>query len=522
MVLYKYSKKVIYMIQLLSVADMRESDKSTIENGTPSKELMYRAGEAIFQCVKDLMPPFAIVCGNGNNAGDGYVLATLLKKANIDCQIFRITDRFSDDGLYYYNQCIELGVKDKMVGFDEFRSTISSYPTIIDCIFGTGFHGEVKEPEKSIIQALNASGSYVVSIDINSGLNGDNGYCPSENESTKNCVYSDLTIAIGNIMPGNILSDAKDVCKNLIVSDIGIAPVSNCQTIYLSEKNDFSEVFKKRAHNSNKGTYGYIGLIGGSQNYSGAIRLSNMASHAMRCGSGVVKIAAPSSLSPIIMPAILESTFYPLSDKDGNLIFVEEEFKKLLSLSAIAFGMGIGNTDETRMALSYLLQNYTGVLIIDADGLNALSMLDNSILKNSSAQIVLTPHPKEFSRLIDTPVYDILCKPIDFAVKYANEIKEHLDATRIVLLKGCSTIITDGVLTYITNRGSAGMATAGSGDVLSGVIAAVCGYNPDKVLLAVTASSYITGLAGELASEQYGDISMIASDTAKALRMVTI
>ena len=510
------------MIQLLSVADMRESDNSTIENGTPSKELMYRAGEAIFQCVKDLMPPFAIVCGNGNNAGDGYVLATLLKKANIDCQIFRITDRFSDDGLYYYNQCIALGVKDKMVDFDAFKSTISSYPTIIDCIFGTGFHGEVKEPEKSVIQAINASGSYVVSIDINSGLNGDNGYCPSENETKKNCVYSDLTIAIGNIMPGNILSDAKDVCKSLVARDIGIAPISTCQKIYLTENTDFSDIFRKRAHNSNKGTYGYIGLIGGSQNYSGAIRLSNMAACAMRCGSGVVKIAAPASLAPIIMPNILESTFYPLSDKDGNLMFVENEFEKLLNLSAIAFGMGIGNTAETRKALEYLLLNYTGVLIIDADGLNALSLLDSSSIRDSKAKIVLTPHPKEFSRLTNISVNDILCKPIANAVAFANAIKCDQDSIRIVLLKGCSTIITDGISTYITNRGSAGMATAGSGDVLSGVIAAVCGYNKDKALLAVTASSYITGIAGELSSEKYGDISMIASDTAQALHSVTL
>ena len=505
------------MIQLLSVADMRESDKSTIENGTPSKELMYRAGEAIFQCVKDLMPPFAIVCGNGNNAGDGYVLAILLKKANIDCQIFRITDRFSKDGLYYYNQCIELGIKDKIVGLDEFKSTICSYPTIIDCIFGTGFHGEVKEPEKSVIQAINASSSYVVSIDINSGLNGDNGYCPSENETKKNCVYSDLTIAIGNIMPGNILSDAKDVCKSLVVRDIGIVPISTCQKIYLTENADFSDIFRKRAHNSNKGTYGYIGLIGGSQNYSGAIRLSNMAACAMRCGSGVVKIAAPASLAPIIMPNILESTFYPLSEQDGNLVFVEEEFEKLLSLSAIAFGMGIGNTEETRHALNYLLLNYSGVLIIDADGLNALSMLDDSVIKCSKAKIVLTPHPKEFSRLINTSVPGVLCKPIDFAVEFANKIKADSNVTRIVLLKGCSTIITDGVTTYITNRGSAGMATAGSGDVLSGVIAAICGYNKNNVLLATAASSYVTGIAGELAANEYGDISMVASDTANYL-----
>lgn len=495
------------MIQLLSVADMRESDKTTIEHGTDSKLLMYRAGEAIYQAINELPAPFAIICGNGNNAGDGYVLATLLKKSNIDCTIFRITDRFSQDGQYYYEQCIELGVKDisfsaRQIAIEE---QLSGYNTIVDCIFGTGFHGEVKEPERSVINAINSvATSSIVSVDINSGLNGDSGLCDI-------CVKSNLTISIGNTKPGHYLAQAKDVCEKIINCDIGIKPIDSCQKIYLMEPSDFKEVFADRPNNCNKGTFGYIGLIGGSQCYSGAIRLANMAGCAMRSGAGVVKLAAPASLGPVIMPAILESTFYPLSDLDGNLVFVEKEFEKLLSLSAIAFGMGIGNTDETKKALIYLLTNYKGILIIDADGLNALSSLDNTLLSNAACQIIITPHPKEFSRLTGEDVKEILCKPIYYALDYArsNNI--------IVLLKGTASVITNGDVSLVVNRGCAGMATAGSGDVLSGIMAAVAGYNKSNPLLAAAGSAYIAGLAGELASEEYGDISLIASDTASFL-----
>ncbi len=508
------------MIQLLTVSDMRESDKCTIANGTDSKILMYRAGESIYNAIKDLPAPFAIICGNGNNAGDGYVLASLLKKANIDCKLFRITERFSEDGKYYYEQCSDSAIYDEIINIDSFSSAINAFPTIVDCIFGTGFHGEVKEPERSVINAINAcSNSFVVSIDINSGLNGDNGLCDI-------CVHSDLTISIGNMKPGHFLGNAKDVCKKIINYDIGIQPVDNHQKIYLTESTDFKEIFKSRANNSNKGSYGYIGLIGGSQCYSGAIRLANMAACAMRSGSGVVKIAAPASLGQIIMPAILESTFYPLSDKNGDLIFVESEFKKLLTLSSIAFGMGIGNSEETQKALTYLLKNYTGTLIIDADGLNALASLDSSLLRTKSCKVILTPHPKEFSRILsginsatvqsegkkpptnDISVNNILCKPIYYAAEYAKA------NNLIVLLKGSSTIISDGNTSYISNSGCPGMATAGSGDVLSGILAAVCGYNKDNLLLATAATAYMTGLAGEKASSKYGDISMIASDTA--------
>lgn len=280
---------------------------------------------------------------------------------------------------------------------------------------------------------------------------------------------------------------------------------------------DVKKCIPSRERDCNKADFGYIALIGGSERYSGAIRLANMANCAMRAGAGVVKLAACRSLKNIILPSILESTFYPLSDDgEGNYVYNEEELSELIGgVSVIAVGMGIGNTTDTQKAVAFLLNNYNGILIIDADGLNAVSKLckpDASvcdILRTSSARIILTPHPKEFSRLCGLPVDYIKNNSVEVASDFAS------DNNVIVLLKGSETIITDGTTGYINDRGCPGMATAGSGDVLSGIIAALCGYNKDRLLEATAAGAYIAGAAGESASEEFGDTCMIASDTAR-------
>ncbi len=271
----------------------------------------------------------------------------------------------------------------------------------------------------------------------------------------------------------------------------------------------------ERKNNSNKGDYGYIGLIGGSIPYSGAIRLAEMANSAMRSGAGVCMVATLKELANIIIPNILESTIYPLSSDGLYIKFNEDEIKNFIKkLKAIAFGMGIGNNIDTKLMLEYILKNYDKTLIIDADGLNALSKIDKNVIKNSKAKIILTPHLKEFERLSGYSIDEIKNDPINLSMKYANELNV------ILLLKGPSTIITDGKTVNIASKGAPGMATAGSGDVLSGIIAAITAYNPNNLLLATSAAAYINGRAGELAKAESSDITMISSDTANNIKKV--
>ena len=278
----------------------------------------------------------------------------------------------------------------------------------------------------------------------------------------------------------------------------------------------------ERPKDCHKGSFGYVALIGGSIEYSGAIRLAALANAAMRSGAGVATIAAPRDICPIIASSILEPTLLPLSDKDGELVFKEDEFSKICErYDVIAFGMGIGLSDETIKAVGYLLDNYDKTLIVDADGLNAMATLGADRIRKSKASLVLTPHMKEFSRLSGLSVDEIKADPESAVTKLADE----LDA--VVLLKGSTTYVSEPETyanslgfesrrIFTSDSGCAGMATAGSGDVLSGILSALC-VNTDDLTLATASGAFINGLSGEFAQERTSDISMTASDTASCI-----
>ena len=252
------------MIKVLSVDNMRKSDAHTIASGVSGKELMYRAATGVVDAMcknKLFTEPVAIVCGAGNNAGDGYAIAKILHDKNIACTIFRLSDKVSPDGSFYLNQCLDNKID---VLFCNDDTNFCGYNTIIDCLFGTGFKGDVRGLAAQIIEKINVSKAYVVSVDINSGLDGDNGL-------SQLCVKSDLTVSIGDFKPGHFLNQAKDVMKSKCNVDIGITPLE--KPFWLVEKEDFNEIFKARPNYSNKGSYGYIALIGGSKRYCGANNL---------------------------------------------------------------------------------------------------------------------------------------------------------------------------------------------------------------------------------------------------------
>jgi NAD(P)H-hydrate epimerase len=461
---------------------------------------MARAARAIFETV-DWRPPAAIVCGSGNNAGDGYALALLLREHGIPCTAFLLKEKFSADGAYYYQQCLAKGVETRLWDGADF----TGYATVVDCILGTGFHGEVKGEVRAAIEAINRSGAYVVAADINSGLDGENGLGAC-------CVRSDLTVSIGGYQPGHFLNRAKDVMRRKCNADIGIAPLR--RPYRLMERADLLPLFAARPNNSNKGSYGFTALIGGSENYPGAIRLAAMANAAMRAGAGVVRVALPRALYHELLPLILESTVFPLSDVGGQLRFDEAEAAALIQkCRTVAIGMGIGLGEGAAALLRWLLAHYTGTLIVDADGLTLLSRMDRALLRGAACRLVLTPHPGEFARLTGLSTAEVLHAPIALAEAYAR------DTGAIVLLKGPTTVVTDGGETWLVDTGCAGMATAGSGDVLSGISAALCAWAPDA-LTAAAAAAWVNGRAGELAQRRYGSITMLASDTAACIREV--
>lgn len=487
------------MQNVISVENMRASDKYTIDNITPSLELMLRAGKAVYNSVK-WSGKTAIVCGTGNNGGDGYVLALEMSKNGIFCEIILVKEKFSNDGAYYFNKCKEQNIP--YLVYNE-KTDLNKYDFIVDCIFGTGFKGSVIGIEKEIIEKINASRAYVVSVDINSGLNGDTGLCDI-------CVISDLTVSIGTLKSGHVLNQAKDKIKKIINCNIGIEIIE--KPYNLLEASDVKKIIKARENYSHKGTYGYVSLIGGSLEYSGAIKLANIASCSVRSGAGVVRLCVPSSIVNGVLPYMLESTLFPLDDKNGSAKFNQEQLDTLIKSSkVIAVGMGLNQKGDNEKIISYLIKNYNGILIIDADGLNTLATMDID-LKSAKCKIVLTPHPREFERLSKIPMCQVNENPIKYAMEYAKSNGITL------LLKGTATIITDGCSVYLTSTGCPGMATGGSGDVLSGILAGVCASNDASLMENVAVSAYINGYAGEIAREKSSDVSLSAYDTASSVR----
>ena len=266
------------------------------------------------------------------------------------------------------------------------------------------------------------------------------------------------------------------------------------------EINDIKDLFKERKDNANKGNFGTCGILGGSINYNGSVKLATLACSAMRSGAGICRVIIDEYLTNAITPYILEETLWPL-DNDLD--------KAIRNLDSLAIGMGWGISDKNTKMLKYILKNYKGILIIDADGLNILAK-NLDLLSVTKAQVILTPHPKEFSRIINKDIKEILDDPIKYTMDFAK--KYHV----IVLLKGARTIVADGDDYYEVNIAVPGLATAGAGDVLSGILAGFMAYNKYNIK-SVAAAALLNALAGKIAEDKYTDIAMVAHDTIECI-----
>lgn len=273
------------------------------------------------------------------------------------------------------------------------------------------------------------------------------------------------------------------------------------------KKEDIKCLFPKRDENSHKGNFGYVGIMGGCIEYSGAVKLANLSSSSLVSGCGVVRLIIPKEIEVSVMPYLLEQTLFSIESKNGHMLFDKNIINKALGkLKALAIGIGWGESIDNEKILKNILETKDIPIVIDADGLNTLAKMDKNILNKTNCKVILTPHLKEFSRISGYSLEEIENNKEKLATDFAKNYNV------ILLLKGHTTIITDGEETYLVKRGCPGMATAGSGDVLSGILLGILGYNKPNVLT-IAGGAYLAGLAGELAEKNLNDISMRASDT---------
>lgn len=450
------------MERVLSNLEMRSADAAAIAAGTDGEALMARAGSALSAVVSEAAErlhadSILFVCGTGNNGGDGYVAARLLSERGLNVRVYALKGKLSQDcereksrykGAYIYDICGAI---------------------IVDCIFGTGLKRAVAGETARIIGTINASGAYIISADIPSGLCGDNGLTLGA------AVRADLTLAIGEYKLGHFLGDGKDVCGALKRADIGILCPENCAKIYAAE--DISKFFPKRLHNSHKGSYGTACLVAGSERYIGAAALAAQA--ALISGCGYTKLVCERDVKFALAAAMPQAVFTDSVDMNAQ---------------AAAIGCGCGVSEELFKTLEYLAQNFRGTLIIDADGLNALASYGCKILKERAYPTVVTPHVKEFSRLTGLKVDEILASPVSAAESFAR------DFGVTVLLKGATSVITDGENTALNTTGSTALAKAGSGDMLTGYMAGSAARGL-RALDAAVCAAYVMGAAAEYAEK---------------------
>ncbi|MGM9680473.1 MAG: NAD(P)H-hydrate dehydratase [Eubacteriales bacterium] len=490
-------------MDVISNETMRRSDAAMIASGVPGKELMYRAGSAIFSHCRDIAHPVAILCGKGNNAGDGYVLAMLMKQAGGCPTLILAENAFSEDGKYYFDLAEKAGVPHL---FWNSSVDLSGYRTLVDCLFGTGFRGTPSGIYADMIEKTNEAGragAEILSVDIPSGLSGDSGMGELS-------VHADKTFSVGTPKTGHFLGMAKDVVGELINLDIEIPVVG--EVYHLVTASDFGTVIGKRKNYCNKGDFGYVAVMGGCKDYSGAVKLANLSMSALRSGCGVSKLIVPESVALSVSPYLLESTLVSLPDEKGYMAFDPDALERGLNkIRALSLGMGWGQGGGNAEILRHILEKYALPLVIDADGLNLLAKVGVDLLKSTRCRPILTPHLMEFERLSGVSRKEVVQNPIRYAKDFAGKYRVTL------LLKGSTTVVTDGDRVYLIDRGCPGMATAGSGDVLSGILAGLLGYASDDLTLTAACGAWINGRAGELAEAEINPVSMTASDTVRAI-----
>ena len=451
---------------------MRRADAATIAAGTPSLILMERAGAALAEAVSAAMRArgagdVLFVCGGGNNGGDGFVAARILQERGEDVAVLCLAKKFSADC-----EAVRAKYQGEVFG----RIPRRRYALIVDCLFGTGLTRAIEGENAALVNFIMGSGAYVIACDLPSGLM-EGGIAGSP------CVAADETVTMGQCKQALLLADGADYAGRITVADIGISPVEAGAEVW--ENADVKALFPKRRSNSHKGSYGAACILAGGA-YSGAAFLA--AGACLKSGAGYTKLCVTGELYPHAIGKLPAAILREYKALDGD-IFASD---------AIAVGMGSGVSEQLYVYIAELLANYTGTLILDADALNTLSAYGTELLSKHACRVVLTPHPKEFSRLVERPVKEVLADPVGMAKELAARYRV------TVLLKNNRSVITDGARVAINPTGSPSLAKGGSGDVLSGILVGTCarGVAPFE---AACVASYLLGRAGEIAAREMGE-----------------
>lgn len=476
-----------------SAKNVKEIEDSAARQGMSYYAMMENAGQVtadeICKRVEVKNKKIYVLCGGGNNGGDGYVAARILNQKGAECIAVPFGEPQTEISQKARNSYCGKILKKEEIDLNDAH-------IIIDALFGTGLKRRLEGECLELVDKINSSSAYTVSVDIPSGVFADSG------EETP-CVKADLTVTFIAFKTCHIIFPAREYCGEIVINDIGITPDAFDGVEYIG-RIIAPPVFKKRKSNTHKGTYGTASLVVGSYGMAGAANISLKA--CLKSGVGIAKATVPQSIYDIITVSSPEAVCNVYGDNNDLDIIC----KNALNADAVLIGCGLSKGEISRRIFSYIVKNAKGKLIIDADGINILSE-NIECIKNSSADIILTPHPAEMARLCKVTAAEIEKNRIFYAVKLAKELSCTL------VLKGAVTVVADKYgEVYFNLTGNPSMAKGGSGDALSGIIVSLAAQGM-ACEEAARCGVYIHGAAGDMARDSIGEISALPTDAIEFL-----
>ena len=502
-------------MKVLTSKQMKEIDKEAIKGiGIIGPILMENAGLQIFKEIMSRFPKIrqeriTIVAGKGNNGGDGLVIARHLFNRGCDPHVVLLArkEELKGDAALNFGIAEKIGVRiSEVSSVDEWgihKNDIFQATLLVDAIFGTGLISAAKGIYASAIEDINRSEAFKVAVDIPSGLSSDTFQIIGP------CVKADLTVTLAAPKVAHIFPPAEEYIGELVVADISIPPYlfeDERLKLELVEEQNILPYFKKRKKDSHKGTYGHLFIISGSLGKTGAAIMAAKA--ALKMGAGLVTVGTPESCLPIVARSMVELMTEPLSETPKKTLS-SEALERILGLledkDALMVGPGISTHPSTSELVLSLMPKIKIPAVFDADALNILASKPE-LFKSLSQPAVVTPHPGEFAHLLGLSTKEVVENKLELTPQFAQKYGVYM------VLKGYKTLTaTPEGEVFINPTGNPGMATAGSGDVLSGMIAAMI-IQEKNLLDAILAAVYVHGLSGDFGMEKVGERALTAAN----------
>ena len=519
-------------MKVLTAAQMREAERLTTERyGIPGIELMENAGTAISEFLREKFVDLPgrkilVLCGKGNNGGDGMVVARVLKNFGADPRVYLFANPGSVEGdaavnLKRWQQGLgELYIVTSEAEWESARIALSEADLILDSLLGTGLRGPVEGLLGSVIRDLNEARKKrrgkvaVVAVDMPSGLASDS------QDFGEPIVAADFTVTLTAPKIGQLVLPHSYCCGTLVVRDIGTPPEllesdPHLKTHWIQPA-AFRSLPLLRSADANKGTYGHALIVAGSLGKSGAAILS--ARGTLRSGAGLVTVATPQDVLPTVAAGMPEMMTAPLASTEAGTASLRNldygKFDEIMrGKSVIAVGPGLSMHNETQQFIRSVIAKTELPIVLDADGLNAFDGVADALNERRAPALAITPHPGEMARLLGTTVKDVQARRLDVALEAAGRWRAH------VILKGFHTILaTPSGNAYVNTTGNAGMATGGTGDALTGILAGLTAqFGTDDWARVLSLGVYLHGLAGDIAASRVGEAPLIASDLIEAI-----